>query len=512
MKTVQRAAGALAILVMTAGGAALAQPSQPSPPAPPTPPTPPAPPPGGEQPEPPGQPDAPPQPPPAPPPDVAPSPGTPNDGVPPSDANDRTGTLRLHIVSSRNTYVPMGFDIFSVESQAVVAFGKGADEATGQPAPTWDLPPGLYKIVRSGEPFETLVDFATIELKAGETLDYVLVVDPDTLQFRGSGPVTGELPTGMTIAGIRVNLSAGGSLALTHRRNVVGGTSGVTALVGLFGNFGLVFDRDNHFLSVTSDLAITLNDPAVASIASTQDRWDASALYAYNIGNPFVGPYGRASFSTRLFPGFLYFEEGQDDTVTVNVVDTDGDVTTKVYGEEANQDDLRIKVAKPFAPITLQEEIGANLKAVNLDLLLLKATVATRLGFGFRQGIMNGLLVEVADEEMPTRTLTLAEVDDYATLGPVLGMGASVTLARWLFGAGQFNMMLPLKDKEDAGDDFGERLLWDLSGSAGLKLPALTSFLFASIDYTLRVQKDGFVEDDVQFDQTLLARLNVSLF
>ena len=176
------------------------------------------------------------------------------------------------------------------------------------------------------------------------------------------------------------------------------------------------------------------------------------------------------------------------------------------------QDDLRIKVAKPFAPITLQEEVGANLKAVNLDLLLLKATVATRLGFGFRQGIMNGLLVEVGDEEDPTRTLTLAEVDDYSTLGPVLGMGANVTLARWLFGAGQFNMMVPLKDKEDAGDGFGERLLWDISGSAGLKLPALTSFLFASIDYTFRVQKDGFVEDDVQFDQTLLARLNVSLF
>ena len=496
MTTVHRAAGALAILVMTAqGGAALAQPT---PPTQPTPPPPDAPPPVGDQ--------------PVPPPDVASTPGTPNDGVPPGDMNEQTGTLRLHIISSRNTYVPMGFDVFSVESQAVVAFGKGADEATGQPAPSWDLPPGLYKIVRSGEPFESLIDFATVEIKAGETLDYVLVVDPDSLEFRGSGPVTGELPTGMTIAGIRVNLSAGGSLALTHRRNVVGGTSGVTALVGLFGNFGLVFDRDNHFLSVTSDLAITLNDPAVASIASTQDHWDAAALYAYNIGNPYIGPYGRASFSTRLFPGFLYFEEGQDDTVTVNIVDTDGGMTTKVYGEEANQDDLRIKVAKPFAPITLQEELGANLKAVNLDLLLLKATVATRLGFGFRQGIMNGLLVEVADEEEPTRTLTLAEVDDYSTLGPVLGMGANVTLVRWLFGAGQFNMMVPLKDKEEAGDDFGERLLWDISGSAGLKLPALTSFLFASIDYTFRVQKDGFVEDNVQFDQTLLARLNVSLF
>jgi hypothetical protein len=501
MSPVQRARGALAILVMfSLGGTALAQPE-------------PTPPPGGDPAEPPGQPDAPPQPEPPQPPDVATTPGTPDDGVAPSDASEELiGTLRLHIISTRNTYVPMGFDIFSVESQAVVAFGKGADETTGQPAPSWDLPSGLYKIVRSGEPYESLMDFATVQIFAGEVLDYVIVVDPDTMQFRGAGPVTGELPTGTTIAGIRIALSAGGSVSLTQRENVVGGTSGVSALVGLFGNFSLVFDRDNHFLSVTSDLAVTLNDPAVASIASTQDRWEAAALYAYNIGNPYVGPYGRASFSTRLFPGFLYFEEGQDDTVTVQVVDTDGDVTTKIYGEEANQDDLRIKLAKPFAPITLQEEVGANLKAVSLDLLLLKLTVATRLGFGFRQGIMNGLLVRTADVEEPTRTVVLTEVDDYATLGPVVGAGATVTFARWLFGAAQASAMVPLKDKDDAGDDFGERLLWDFSGTAGLKLPALTSFLFASLDYTFRLQKDGFVEDDTQFDQTLMARLNVSLF
>ena len=47
--------------------------------------------------------------------------------------------------------------------------------------------------------------------------------------------------------------------------------------------------------------------------------------------------------------------------------------------------------------ITL-EEVGANLKAVSLDLLLLKLTVATRLGFGFRQGITNGLVTLIPDQ------------------------------------------------------------------------------------------------------------------
>ncbi len=146
-------------------GAAAAQPTQPAPP-PPTPAAPaktpaaPAPTPG----------DAPPDVPPA----------TPGD-APPDAPPESTGTLRLHIISTQNTYLPMGFDVFSVETRSVVAFGKGIDEATGQPAPSWELPPGLYKIVRSGEPFETQVDFASVEVRAGEVVDYALVVDPESL-------------------------------------------------------------------------------------------------------------------------------------------------------------------------------------------------------------------------------------------------------------------------------------------------------------------------------------------
>ena len=430
-------------------------------------------------------------------------------GQPQGEARARTGTLRLHIISTQGTYVPLGFDVFAVESRAVVAFGKGTDESIGQGVPSWDLPPGLYKIVPSGEPFEIAFDFATLELRAGEVLDYVIAVDPETLQFRGSGPVTGELPTGVDVAGVRLALNAGGSLELTNRHNAVGGTSGLSALVGLFGHFSLVFDRDVHFLSVTSDLALTLNDLAVASFASTQDRWEGAALYAYNLGNQYIGPYGRASFSTRVFPGYLYLD-GDGDTVAVDIARTDGTTDTVVFGGQANQDDLRIKVARSFAPFVLQEELGANLKAVNLDLLLFKLSVATRLGFGFRQGITNDLLV--VDGEERGAEVDLVEVEDYQTLGPVIGADATATFARWLFGSAHFGMLVPLADTDRAGDSFGGRLLLDLSGTGGLKLPALTSFLFASFDYTFRLQRDGYLTSDLQFDHTLMGRINLTLF
>jgi hypothetical protein len=322
--------------------------------------------------------------------------------------------------------------------------------------------------------------------------------------------VSGQLPTGTEIAGVRIALNAGGSVNFTDRYNVVGGTSGRTTQAALFGNFSLVFDRGSHFFSVTSDLAVSLTDPAYASWASTSDHWDAAALYAYNIGNPYVGPYARASFATRVTPGYLYVENEGGGTVDVTIDHPGAEPTeTRTLGEEADQDDLRLKVAKPFAPIVLQEEIGANLKAVSIDLLLLKLTVATRLGFGFRQGMVNDLLVLVDDDAANPRLL---EVEDYSTLGPVIGATGNVTFARWLFGAANFGMMAPLKDKDGAGTSFAKRLLVDLSGTAGLKLPPITSFLYASFDYPRRLEKDGYISRAVQFDHSLMARANISLF
>jgi hypothetical protein len=118
----------------------------------------------------------------------------------------------------------------------------------------------------------------------------------------------------------------------------------------------------------------------------------------------------------------------------------------------------------------------------------------------------------VADGDETGSVVDLFEVENYDTLGPVVGADATVTFARWLFGSGRFGMMVPVMDTDAAGDGFGDRLLLDLAGTGGLKMPALTSFLFASFDYTFRLQKDGYVSPDLQFDHTLMGRLNLTLF
>ncbi len=424
----------------------------------------------------------------------------------PATPVETTARLTIHVVDTRNTFEVLGLNLFDVNTKQVVAYGNSADEAAGELPLFFDLPPGVYKIVRSGEPFTTHVDFATVHLD-GPT-DFVIVVDPDTHAFRGSGIVTGELPQGRDIAGIRVALNVGGSLMLNQQSHVVGNTNGINSLLGLFGNFSMVMDRGKHFLRVDSRLSLTIRDPETAGAFSTTDFFQGSALYALNINNPYIGPYARVGFQTKIFPGYLYLESDEN-VGTVNIHRLDGSTEVWQFGQQANADNIRIKLAEAFAPLVLQEEIGGNLKAVDMDLRLLELNVATRIGFGFRQGISNGLLVVDGDER--GSPVELYEVDDYFTLGPVIGANATVTFARWLFGSGEIGIMAPVMNTDDADGGFADRLLIDMSATGGLKFPSL-SFFYGSIDYTLRLQRDAYFTSDTQFAHTIMARANLQLF
>jgi hypothetical protein len=437
-----------------------------------------------------------------------PQPPDPQPDEPPPEPVAIDQGLRIHIITTRRTYLPMEYDIYSVATEQPVATGRGADEARGEEARLWDLAPGTYKIVKKGEPFGTQTDFATVIVGDGVT-DFVIVVDADSGFFRGSGPLVGELPEGIEIGGIKVALNGGGNLMFNQKSHAIGTTSGTSYNVGVFANFGLVLDRQNHFLDVSSELQLNVVDPATGSAFGTTDLLQGSAIYTYKINNPYIGPYVRAGFRTRVNPGHLYLTSNTG-SITINTTRLDGTMDTVTVGTQANPDSLRIEVAPRFAPFLIQEEVGANVKAVDVDLVVLQLVVGTRVGYAFRQGLTNELLVVDGADTGPV--INLREVDDYFTSGPNFGANAKVTVTRWLFGSANFNMLIPVQDRDRAGSSFAKRLLIDFAGTAGLRIPALTRFLFASFDYTFRVERDGYLTSDTQFDHTLMARANLTLF
>src|SRR5262245_37380400 len=130
----------------------------------------------------------PPPPTPAPPPPAAPAPApppTPAEAAaaapaapaeaPPLGAGK--GGLRIHVITTRQTYEAMVYDVFHVESERMVGTGRGVIESSGEEPQLWELDPGVYKIVRAGEPLATRADFATVQVEPGRVTDFVIVVD-----------------------------------------------------------------------------------------------------------------------------------------------------------------------------------------------------------------------------------------------------------------------------------------------------------------------------------------------
>ena len=465
-------------------------------------------------------------PPPATPPPAKEEPATqqPTSAPPAQAAQPMTGAksgLRLHVITTRSTYIEMPYDIFNVATKQVVATGTGVDESVGRTPQVWDLEPGVYKILQHGQPFDAKTDFATAVVTAGQVTDFVIVVEPDTFQFRGSGVVAGELPHQHKVLGFRIAATVGGSLMLNEKEDVVGSTSGFTTVASLFGNFSLVFDRGNHFLSINSEQSLGLTGTPGYSLARNTDRWEGSLLYAYNINNPYIGPYARQWFKTSVAPGYLYLNSN-DPEVEVDIRKKKGMTDSRIFGTQANPDNLRVRIADPFSPFILQEELGANLKAINLDLLLVKLAVSTRVGFGFRQAFISNLLVvDNTGESGANGPVAMHEADDYSTLGPVIGANATVTFARWLYGSSGFQMLFPLQNTSTEVDNtaaiptelgYASKLVLEFTGTAGLRLPLFTDFLFGSFDWTFRLERDPFITARTQFDQTLMARVNLSLF
>src|SRR3954463_13676573 len=66
---------------------------------------------------------------------------------PPTPTEAPISGIRVHVLGTGNTYIPMTFDVYSVATKRVVASGAGAVESRGEEAPILELKPGMYKIV-----------------------------------------------------------------------------------------------------------------------------------------------------------------------------------------------------------------------------------------------------------------------------------------------------------------------------------------------------------------------------
>ena len=388
-----------------------------------------------------------------------------------SGALDQRVASRVRIEEGRTTVVPPTWSGLAVEvvDQQFVPFrgtyelirmdtredfgvGFGADEQLGEQTKVWLLPPGLYKLIRSGGTYRDRESFATVRLLPNHLTQYTLVQDPQTGAFVGAGevdPQLGEEELAATEDAWRLRGVVGGDVAFT-RSDQVGQQQGWSLGAAVFFDGGAQLDVPPHLWVTRLDLEEERERLPeregfdLQSFRSKRDRLYFHTLYTYRL-LPWFGPYARAGFETKLLPRYYW------------------------YTEEGRKPD---QLGAVFSPIQLKQGAGGNFRALRTAMVELDL----RLGIGGRQTFANGLRVPRPDAS------GLEPLQDARTEGIE---GTVVML-------GRFTRRITLSSELDGLFPFGDlqETIYTWRNQASLRLLS-----FASLVYRLEVSRDPTLFD-----------------
>lgn len=377
-------------------------------------------------------------------------------------------------------FVPFrgAYELIRMDDREEFGIGFGADRLQGEKLRAWVLPPGLYKIIRSGGTYRDRTDFATVRLSAGELSRFTLVVDPDTDEFLGAGEADPEdvaraEKSAWAVAGV---LGGAPSFSRDKQENW-------NLKATLFFDGSLSYQSDPHQWVTRFDIEEQLSRPEDGDFVNEKDRFFFHSIYTYHL-IPWFGPYARAGVETSFFDRYEDFDPRQ-------VVCEPGE-TAPDCGGEMN----RIRLASTFAPLKLTEGAGGNfriLRSRNIELDL-------RLGFGARQNFANGLLIfnDLDNSSGSLDTVVPAgDATPYGGEGTLVGVAR---LSRWVTLTTEFDGLMPIND---------EKASFTWRNQASLRL-----IRFMSINYRFNANRDVKLErtESILTEHDVQLRFSYTLF
>jgi len=311
---------------------------------------------------------------------------------------DWSGLVVSILDESRNS-VKESYEIFRLRDAKTFGVGVGPEEELGEHPITWILPPGLYKIVRLGESFNTYVNFATVQLLPGALTRYTIVMDSETGNFIGAG-IIGMEGALSRVRDWRAYTALHGSFIMNHSRQTADDDPDIDYTLSSQIESKLLYERGRHSVLSRTLIDEGFNKQEGLDFRTVLDRVSLKNIYVFDVIRH-VGVYGRLIMESRLFRSNHYFEEG--DTTSYVKIDENGDLIRRRQGES-------VEISPHFFPLSLQEGIGVNL----IVFRSLRATLYVRSGYGFRQTYTMDVFREVKDDttytvpvfqEVPSTTL-----------------------------------------------------------------------------------------------------------
>lgn len=322
------------------------------------------------------------------------------------------GGLIVETLLGNGNYIEGQYEVIRMEKWINYGKGRGLTEERVQDIRVWLLPPGMYRISKPGEGFNSLVNFITVQINPGELSQIDLVYDKDV----GGNIISGgakSLSARVKVGGFwTVGLRAGGNVNLTR----------VTDKAGIRKETGQVQDDlrfrlqfDNALYLGTTELFLQDNfskqrgEPlsVTSDIAELRTNWIRRLT-------PWLGPYVRTIVETHLFE-----KTTLADSVRVQYyVDSAGVQVPRISVDRSGN----FTVEPALDPVNFKEGLGVNVELASKYYL----EANTQLGLAARQTIVNYSFVP--KDTVYVRSESTYEIGGEGTLNGTLRLGSEMAL------------------------------------------------------------------------------------
>jgi hypothetical protein len=275
------------------------------------------------------------------------------------------GGLIVETLTESGEYIDGQYDLIGMDPWINYGRGQGYSEERLQDIEVWILPPGLYRISKVGEGYNSLRNYITVQINSGELHSVEAVFnDADALVAGGVKSLNTRTRVGEFWT---YGLRAGGNVALT--RDISDGDVKTQSL--LFSTDMRIrarYDRENYFGINELFMQNSFLKQEESPLEVTQDFLQLRSTWVRRL-NSWVGPYVRGQASTHLFP----LEVNSD---SVYVIGPAGDTALVETGGSFDRQ-------PSFFPLALAEGAGVNVEWLSAYAV----EVATQTGLAARQEI-----------------------------------------------------------------------------------------------------------------------------
>lgn len=322
------------------------------------------------------------------------------------------GSLLVETLDPTGNYIEGQYEVIRMDKWINYGRGHGLKEERLQDIKSWIIPPGLYRISKPGEGFNSLKNFITVQINPGELSQIELIYDKE-----GGDVVAGGIKALNARSKVGSNWSlgfrVGGNLNIS-RTTIASGARSEALQVSSDIRFKAIFD--NALYLGTNEIILQDNFDKERSrpFSVTSDIAIARTNWVRRL-NRWVGPYVRSTLNSQLFPG----KAGQDTIFIIRNSATPGGKPDTTI-QSGSRD---FEVTSTLDPLVLGEGAGVNIEFFSQYYL----EANTQIGFAAHQNLFFESYVP-RDRKTFTPGISNYEKGIENTINAIFRLGSQATL------------------------------------------------------------------------------------